>query len=293
MTEVSKPFFQHRGGVPLNTTDDARNHAAALIDELLELEARTHPNEGDCSEKDELSRHATMIAGDLLEELIGWAIDHQIGLVLNGMPGGAAAPFDNSETDAIRRAGAHVHEATAAGYVVMETGIETDRKLLRSLLCAAPPSLFPAKLLVEVLPALDAIELGERPEFFAVKRGPGQERDTYQKWDLRFKAALHVEFLRGMNESRDNSLNKVANAYGCGTDAVQDWINQLPKKLQGILHVVEMKGRARHRGTVAREDLLTGDSSRAKKEAETLERNGARYQEIANLASADIVNLRV
>jgi hypothetical protein len=53
-----------------------------------------------------------------------------------------------------------------------------------------------------------------------------------------------------------------------------------------------MKGRARQHGAVAREHLLTGDSSRAKQEAEALKRNGAGYQKLANIASADVVNLR-
>ena len=95
MTKPDTPQFSHRQPFPL-TSGTTRELAVELVDELLRLEEETHPWNSmvdgkvtrPAPQKDENSRLALMWANDLVELIAGWAIDHQIGLVLNEPPGG-------------------------------------------------------------------------------------------------------------------------------------------------------------------------------------------------------------
>ena len=59
-------------------------YVAGLIDRLNELERKTHPTLGAQSAKgkNRAASHALRIAGDLVNALAGWALDHQAGLAL-------------------------------------------------------------------------------------------------------------------------------------------------------------------------------------------------------------------
>ena len=283
-------FFQHRWDSPLRDNVNVRDDLIELIDELLELEAQTHPSAGDCTDKDELSRRASMVAGVLLQEVFGWAVDHQIGLVINGLPGGAPSLFEDVDVKVQQQANSHVHEATAFRYVFLDDDLQIDRKMLRSLLNALPPSLLPAKLLAQVLPALDSLEVGEQPDFFARNaRTHGQERSPYRKWMVRLKAVEHLEFLRGMNVKREDAKGSVADAYGIEPDTLDTWSTKLSRELKGIIHVATTKRCARNRGKVAIERLQKGDSSLVAKEAEILNHDGTTYQELSGTPDGKVV----
>ncbi len=90
MTQDNTPQFPHREPFPL-IDGSTRELAIDLVDKLLRLEQETHPRNsmangrvtGAIAGKDENSRLALMVASDLVGMLVGWAINHQIGLVLN------------------------------------------------------------------------------------------------------------------------------------------------------------------------------------------------------------------
>ena len=90
MTQDNTPQFPHRE--PFSLIDgNTRELAIELVDDLLRFEQDTHPRNsivngrisGATAGKDESSRIALMVVNDLVRLLAGWAIDHQIGLVLN------------------------------------------------------------------------------------------------------------------------------------------------------------------------------------------------------------------
>jgi len=283
-------YFQHRADRPLRENINTRDDLIKLVDDLLELEAQTHPSAGGCSNKDELSRYASMIAGDLLRDLLGWAVDHQIGLVLNNLPGGAASLFPDVEAKNIKCADDHRHEARATAYVIMGDDLDTDRKMLWALLKALPHSLIPAKFLVQLLPALESLEVGEQSEFFTCKaRTHGQERNPYSRWMIRLRAVEHLEFLRGKNVKRENAKYEVAKAYGIEADTLDSWSTKLRQKLKGIVHVGTNKQRARNRGKNALARLQQGDSSLVNREAEALKRDGTIFQELMGASRGRIV----
>jgi hypothetical protein len=113
MVESANLSFLHRKDVPLRDREDIRDYLIGLIDELLELEAATHPSAGPCSNKNDLSREATQVAGRLLECSLGWAIDHQIGLVLDRASSDAPPLFNDRAASAPSYASDHLHEARA------------------------------------------------------------------------------------------------------------------------------------------------------------------------------------
>lgn len=203
---------------------------------------------GAIAQKDENSRLAFMVVNDLVELLAGWAIDHQIGLVLNGMPGGATAPHDGSYSEAQREADNHVHEATAAGYDFTDT--KANRRILTALLHHGPGP-FPISIVIEATDALTALDMGETQPFVAPMRGVGKEIRNYTEWMLRYWAVLHAEYFLGMKQPRDDALDIVAKAYGIAPDTINKWAGALPEKLKGIRPVSEMKGVARGLGETA------------------------------------------
>lgn len=255
MTRENSPEFPHREPFPL-FDGSTRELAIDLVDKLLRLEQETHPRNsmvngrvtGAIMGKDENSRKAFMAVSDLVEMLAGWAINHQIGLVLNGTPGGAVAPHDGGYSEAQREADNHVHEAAAAGYDFSDT--KTNRGILAALLHHGPGP-FPVSIVIEATNALIALDMGETQPFVAPTRGVSEGSQTYTEWMLRYWAVLHVSYFRGMKLPRDDALGMVAVAYGIEPETINKWAGRLPKKLKGIRPVNEMKGIARQLGDTA------------------------------------------
>ena len=268
MTQDNTPQFSHREPFPL-IDGSTREQAIKIVDKLLRLEQETHPRNsmvngqvtGAIAEKDENSRLAFMAVSDLVEMLAGWAIDHQIGLVLNGTLGGAAAPHDGGYSEAQRKANNHVHEAIATGYDFADT--KTNRHILTALLNHGHGP-FPISIVIEAINALTALDMGETQPFVAPSRGVGQESQSYSKWRLRYWAVLHVEYFRGMGLSRPNALGMVADAYGNEPETIEWWVTEAPKKLKDI-PIQVMKGCARQAGKTAHrlkvKDILSDQDS--------------------------------
>jgi hypothetical protein len=267
-------YFKHRWDYALRDGASHRRYLIELIDELLEIEASTHPSEGPCPEKNELSKDAFMVAGRLLERSIGWAIDHRIGLALDGVPSDALEVSD------------HIHESKAGDYGAMDDEFQIDRRVLRSLLSALS-YVIPTKLNGQVQPALRSLEIGEPSEFFDPMVRVRSIR--YRLWMLRLEALEHLEFSRGMNVKRDDAKANVADAYGIAPDTLDKWSTKLNQELLGISHAEEAKGHARNRGKAAFEQLQSGDNTSATEEAEALRRDGAAFQQLIGTPEGKII----
>ena len=200
------------------------------------------------AQKDENSRLALMWANNLVGLLAGWAIDHQIGLVLSDPPGGDETPRFGSYPSA--HGDDHIHEATGSQHEFDDSKI--NRRILTALLQYGLGP-FPTQIVIEATDALVALDMGETQALVAPRRGlPGQGTWDYTKWMLRYEAVLHVEYFRGMGQKRDgvdSALGKVAEAYGVEPGTIDRWASEVPKKLKGISLVYE-KGFARHAGEI-------------------------------------------
>jgi hypothetical protein len=109
-------------------------YVACLIDRLCELEQRTDPKDGIKSAvgKDLASFEALHVAGKLIQALAGWALDHQVGLALEGLefvPLQPSGTKDHPEYLAARKnVDDHVHEKSGGSLGVL------DPVIARSLL---------------------------------------------------------------------------------------------------------------------------------------------------------------
>ncbi len=282
MVESANLSFLHRKDVPLRDREDIRDYLIGLIDELLEIEAETHPSAGSCPNKDDLSREATQVAGRFLEFSIGWAIDHQVGLVLNSAPSGAPPLFDDRAANAPSNANDHLHEATAAEYSHMDDDLQIDKRMLWSLLMLLPHSLITGKLWVRVLSELNSLDMGKNSEFFApTKLARGQKRSAPKRRFLWLKAVEHLEFLCGIygkGDGRKKAKKQVADAYGLkDAETLEQWIIRLSKEHIDRELFDAMKHRARNRGKGA---LKHGDKNLIAREDEALQVHGAAYKRL-------------
>lgn len=282
MVENDTLSFLHRQDRPLRDREDIRNYLIGLVDELLEIEAETHPSAGSCPNKDDLSREATQVAGRFLEFSIGCSIDHQVGLVLNSAPSGAPPLFDDRAANAPSNANDHLHEATAAEYSHMDDDLKIDKRMLWSLLMLLPHSLITGKLWVRVLSELHSLDMAENSEFFApTKLARGQRRSELNKPFFWLKALEHVEFLYGKGGGRGDAEEKVADEYVLkDTGTLKQWNNKLPKKHIDKKLFEAIKRRARNRGRGASLKNRPGDKTQVTKEAEALRIHGAAYRKL-------------
>ena len=243
-----------------------------MIDNLMFLELETHPYAGSASDKDHKSRLALLHAEELVERLAGWAIDHQVGLVLEGLPKGAATPFDGKITPAQEMADDHRHESRGSDYDFTDSRL--NRRIMAALLFANPGA-FPIELAIEADKALLALDVGEVHALVRPRQVSGQEGRTLTKWILRGWALLHFEFLRGMKVDRTTALRSVAKAYGVATTTIISWGSDAPRRLLGVMPIVEMKRYARNVG--ARAHHLADTGIRTAEEKNRFERLQRRY----------------
>ena len=145
MAEDAENILRRHGG------SHSAEYIEVLVSRLLDLRARTDPasTEGTAKGKDLLAFEALCVAGDLVEALAGWAIDHQIGLASEGL---AFVPLQPSGTtnhpeylEARAAVDNHRHEYAGAALRVSPDGL-TDLTVARQLiinLLQANPGGFP------------------------------------------------------------------------------------------------------------------------------------------------------
>ena len=158
------PRFQYRtrGGEP------DRDLINDLVEELLQLQAETHPSAGVAPYKDRSSRRALSKASNLVSMLAGWAIDHQAGLRINGtepwpVPPGGVADDDPAYKAVQEAADDHRHEAAGSEYLGWFRTVrdpKTDRAVLAALLDSLAPAV-PSSLFSDASRALRALSFGE------------------------------------------------------------------------------------------------------------------------------------
>ncbi len=201
--------YRHRRASP----DDSRRltYINSLVDDLLELERQTAPASGaEASDgKDFAAFEALQSAGDLVKELAGWAIDHQIGLALSGFEFVPLQPSGTRDhTDYLRNkeeADSHEHEAQGSAYFEhdspTERNAQAERRMLASLLQMNPGG-FPSALARCAVEALKALDFGEIQDVLRPEK-TGLDRNAYTRHRLELQALMHVEYLqaKGMKKT--------------------------------------------------------------------------------------------
>ena len=224
------------------------------ISELNRLKAENQLSAGHVEGKDRASHMAIMAAHQLVDTLAGWAFNHQIGVVINetlDFPntfGEVVKVKNRSEHEERQRLlDEHRHETTAS--VCRFKDPVQNRRILARLFGLHMPGL-PLALSIDIATALAAIDFGETMPLLA-RDGIGRQK-TYRKQVLRFWAALHVEYLRGLGRPRLDALALVGDAYDRKPETIDGWISDLPSKVGQLMNIVDHKNRARTSGAWVR-----------------------------------------
>jgi len=214
-----------------------------LVAELRRLEESVH-SDGSASGKDAKSRRALRLAGVLIESLVGWAVDHQVGLAVDGV---LYEPLDLQPADEGDDVDDRRHGQAGAVYDWSNPAV--NRRALANLL-AANPGGFPEELALECALGLEALLLDETRALFE-RRTRRLEDTHYALATLRLRAVEHVTFYANTGADRDQAERKVAQAYDIDTDRLRRWEARLPYLL-GPVGVGESLDRAALAGMTAR-----------------------------------------
>jgi hypothetical protein len=202
----------------------------ALVDGALktlrELEEKRRPDGGEFTarEKDADAFHALACAGTLVELLAGWAIDHTVGLALNGLP---SLPLQPSGTEtrpeylaAQTAADHHRHQQIGRAQKNFE---EIDpivsRQILINLLRANPGG-FPLQIqemIVEALPMVKPVESNRKVKLRALR--------------LQLKAIEFVEYRCAKGMLHYKAREQVGEAYRVSDTTVRLWEPRLREEL--------------------------------------------------------------
>ena len=220
------------------------------ISELNRLKAENQLSAGHVEGKDRASHTAILAACQLVDTLAGWAFNHQIGVVINETldfpnPFGEIVKVKNrsEHKERQRLLDEHRHETTASACLFNDP--IQNRRILARLFRLDMPGL-PLALSIKIATALEAIDFGETMPLLA-RNGIGRQK-TYRKQVLRFWAALHVEYLRGLGRPRQDALALVGDAYDRAPETIEGWISDLPSKVGHAMNIAVHKHRARASG---------------------------------------------
>jgi len=259
MSHDEKSYPHRRKNRDPHKRRDYLNH---LIDRLLEMEAATDPSAQDDSAKDKDMQafQASKIVAEIVDDLAGWAIDHQIGLAMNELKFVPRVPSQLREHEDYQSAKTsvddHRHEAIGGSDLrplmdFVEEGAHdpvTDRRILVNLL-RANPGCFPGAVTGRAIEALEALEFGEiRALLEPVKQG--LRAKAYSRWRLQMAALAHVEYQYARGRRKFETEEAVANAYGFDRETVRGWGKALHQNL-GDLHVASQLAYAKNAGSNA------------------------------------------
>jgi hypothetical protein len=211
--------FAHRQQYPIKDIPVFRQEVEKIVEELLQLEARTHPANRDPGKKELCSIDALVRTERLVEILSGWAIDHRAGMILNGT---TVYPWPEDDQVAPIQANNHDHEKMGSAYLKdKESGDPLEnRHIVAEITTRA--AVLPAALRNELSDALRARDFGEiHPLLLPLK---GQRKNAYTRWCLCLRAIGHVYFLWGQGEkTKEAAFWQVADEYGVTLEAVDSW----------------------------------------------------------------------
>lgn len=271
----------------------------SLVDDLLELERKTlklkrkttvRASRAEAADgKDFAAFKALRSAGRLVEELAGWAIDHQIGLALSELKFVPRQPSGTRDhPDYLRNkatADLHEHEAQGSAYFELDSPTErnaqAERRMLANLLQMNPGG-FPSALARCAVKALTALDSGETQDVLRPEK-TSLDRNAYTRHQLELQALMHVEYFVAREMKKIAAQAKVGNAYGRKKDTIRGWETRLPKTL-GALEVLRALSFAHNAGRNAEAAKSDPSSGRDLEWFEAwygesaLEENGKQYR---------------
>jgi hypothetical protein len=225
---------------------DPEYEVTKMLDELKELAAQTDPAAGAQSsfEKNLKSQRALGLANNLIAIVAGWAIDHQAGLVKDGLKsiaGMVPQVLREKFSGRLSSLDDHEHERRGGHPDLQFDHIET-RELLRNLLNINPGA-YPVNLVGEVVLEIDKIAFGETSPTFQPAKNSNKK--TYYSVQLEAWAAVMVAYRMEMGATWEDATHVVAEAFHKGFDTIKGWESNAKEKF-GSLEIEIMKNLARN-----------------------------------------------
>jgi hypothetical protein len=205
-----------------------------MLSRLDELERLTDPRRPDSEhDKDASASKALGIASELAAYVSGWAVDHKVGLAIEGLGNipdlmtTARTPDYNKVRETVN---SHRHET--AGLRSAELTSRIKRKALSNLIDAninGPHWSLHASL----ADALEALEYGETLPLLERKKG-GRKR-KFRELKLQLDALRYVEYQFALVGSKHGEKSKIqeaaAEAFGVDIVTLRGWESRLRSKL--------------------------------------------------------------
>ena len=201
---------------------------STLLRQLAELEKRSHPDGGEASAqgKDMCAFTALETAGQLVRALAGWAIDHQVGLALQGLQFVPRGPVSDLPEYLQARAivDSHQHEHTGGKHRINEFDPLVARRLLMNLLRANPGG-FPHNLANQSVRALEDLSFGDPAPMF--QPASTDRKANLAEMRLQLRAIAFVEYMVEQGSKKYAAQEKVAAAIGVSPETLRTWEHRL------------------------------------------------------------------
>jgi hypothetical protein len=262
----------------------------ALFEQLDAYEQRSQPSGGQetANGKDMRAFSALGCAGELVDEVAGWAIDHTIGLALNGL---RWVPLQQSEVEShpaylSERAAVddHIHEKTGGAQISYGT---LDPAMCRNIflgLLRTNLGGFPSEIQEMMVEALEALDFGETLPI--LQPTVTDRKRKFRELRLQLRAVEFVEFRHAMGMTKSAARDQVGLAYGQAATTVRLWEGRLRTEL-GELEVLSHIAFAQARASAAKDQarkIAAGarlnPTTTKHYGDEALKAAGKRYQEI-------------
>jgi hypothetical protein len=246
---------------PRRTTvrrDENDKYVRFFLQQISRLREETCPSRGKESAegKDSKAREALRYAGDLVTAIAGWALDHEMGLALEGLPFFELHPYFYEESrknyDKYRAEQAKVddHRHEKIGGIRREIE-ELDPTILRNMLInllRPNPGGFDFSLISIFIEALESLDFGEVLPLLS--KAKTAKKAKLRELKIQLKAIEFVAYRRGLGSSKEEAEGAVADVFMVSTETLGSWEDRLCRsKTFGAVKVAMHKAAARKRGS--------------------------------------------
>lgn len=217
-----------------------------ILDSLQKLEEQSRPGEHDNSSgKDMAAFKALREAAVLVNQIAGWALDHQRGLAEKGLRFVPRVPSQTKSSPVYleSKAAVDTHEHERVGSLRNELDTDQTRRFIINILHAMD---FGLGLPNDFVEALEALEFGETLPLVKAKATSKRTGLTAYRAKLSAMAFVEYQYKKGMKKHQ--SMEDVAHQFASTRDAVKDWPIELRKAL-GNFEVERTLTAARNSGT--------------------------------------------
>jgi hypothetical protein len=235
-------------GCPNFADDPFVRHWLSRLDELERL---TDPRRPDSEHnKDAAATEALGIASTLAAYVSGWAVDHKVGLAIEGLgniPDRKITERSPAYNEARQNVNDHRHEAAGLQSAELTSGVK--RKALSNLMYANVGGL-PVSLCDPLAEALEALEYGETLPL--LEREKDHLKRKFRELRLQLRALRYVEYQYALLTRKRGEKSRLqraaAEAFGVSFPTLRGWESRLrewdPLRVEDALALASFWGKA-------------------------------------------------